>query len=126
MGQAGQGKMTTHSQKKMDEVALIEFRNRFNLPLSDEQATQLAFYKPADDSPEMQYLQARRASLGGFLPQRHTTAPALKVPHLNSYAQFALQAEQKEMDKLVTFYKEEVVLMKEVDEVMANTIGTKR
>ncbi|MBX3633376.1 MAG: pyruvate dehydrogenase (acetyl-transferring), homodimeric type, partial [Simplicispira sp.] len=54
MGTSGQGKMTTHSQKKLDGADLIEFRNRFNLPLSDEQATSLAFYKPAEDSAEMQ------------------------------------------------------------------------
>ncbi|MDP2769002.1 MAG: pyruvate dehydrogenase (acetyl-transferring), homodimeric type, partial [Giesbergeria sp.] len=60
MGTAGQGKMTTHSQKKLDGADLIEFRNRFNLPLTDEQATSLAFYKPAEDSAEMQYLRSHR------------------------------------------------------------------
>ncbi len=105
MGQAGQGKMTTHSQKKLDENALIEFRNRFNLPLSDEQATQLAFYKPAPDSPEMQYLQSRRADLGGYLPQRQTQADLLPVPALSSYASFALQAEQKEMSTTMAFVR---------------------
>ena len=105
MGQAGQGKMTTHSQKKLDETALIEFRNRFNLPLSDEQATQLAFYKPAPDSLEMQYLQSRRADLGGYLPQRQTQADVLPVPALSSYASFALQAEQKEMSTTMAFVR---------------------
>src|SRR3954470_1276693 len=64
---AGQGKMTTHSHKKFESADLIGFRNRFNLPLTDEQATSLAFYKPADDSPEMQYLKAHRAALGGSM-----------------------------------------------------------
>ena len=68
MGTAGQGKMTTHSQKKLDDTDLIEFRNRFNLPLTDEQATSLAFYKPAEDSAEMQYLRRHRQQLGGYLP----------------------------------------------------------
>src|SRR5260370_25298631 len=62
MGSAGQGKMTTHSQKKLDESDLIEFRNRFNLPLSDEQAKGLAFHKPADDSAEMQYRSEEHTS----------------------------------------------------------------
>ena len=105
MGQAGQGKMTTHSQKKLDETALIAFRNRFNLPLSDEQATQLAFFKPAPDSPEMQYLHGRRAQLGGYLPQRQTQADALPVPALSSYASFALQAEFKEMSTTMAFVR---------------------
>jgi len=105
MGQAGQGKMTTHSQKKLDDDALLTFRNRFNLPLSDEQTTNLAFYKPPKDSPEMQYLQARRASLGGYLPQRQTQATALPVPALSSYAGFALQADQKEMSTTMAFVR---------------------
>ncbi|EWS57930.1 Pyruvate dehydrogenase E1 component [Methylibium sp. T29-B] len=65
MGEAGQGRMTTHQQKKLDRDDLIAFRNRFALPLSDEQAANLEFFKPADDSPEMRYLHARRAALGG-------------------------------------------------------------
>jgi len=105
MGQAGQGKMTTHSQKKLDETALIAFRNRFNLPLSDEQATSLAFFKPAENSPEMQYLHGRRAALGGYVPQRQTQADVLPVPALNSYASFALQAEHKEMSTTMAFVR---------------------
>ena len=105
MGQAGQGKMTTHSQKKLDESALLAFRNRFNLPLSDEQATQLAFFKPAADSPEMQYLHAKREALGGYLPKRHTDCEPLTVPALNSYARFALQADGKEMSTTMAFVR---------------------
>ena len=105
MGQAGQGKMTTHSQKKLDETELIEFRNRFNLPLTDEQATQLAFYKPDDDSPEMQYLHAKRAALGGYLPRRHTDCEVVPVPALTQYANFALQADGKEMSTTMAFVR---------------------
>ncbi|MEN9769071.1 MAG: alpha-ketoglutarate dehydrogenase, partial [Pseudomonadota bacterium] len=105
MGSAGQGKMTTHSQKKFDEQELIEFRNRFNLPLSDEQAKGLAFYKPAPESPEMQYLHARRQDLGGYLPKRHTDCEAVPVPALESYAQFALQAGGKEMSTTMAFVR---------------------
>ncbi len=105
MGAAGQGKMTTHSQKKLDDKALIEFRNRFNLPLSDEQATSLAFLKPADDSAEMQYLRARRQALGGELPRRQSICDPLPVPPLASYAQFALNAEGKEMSTTMAFVR---------------------
>lgn len=105
MGQAGQGKMTTHSQKKLDESALLAFRNRFNLPLSDEQATQLAFFKPAPDSPEMQYLHAKREALGGYLPKRHTDCETVAVPDLNSYAGFALQPDGKEMSTTMAFVR---------------------
>ncbi|MGH8845976.1 MAG: alpha-ketoglutarate dehydrogenase [Polaromonas sp.] len=105
MGSAGQGRMTTHSQKKFDETDLIEFRNRFNLPLSDEQARNIDFYKPAADSPEMQYLHARRAALGGYLPRRETTAEVVAVPPLPAYASFALAAGGKEMSTTMAFVR---------------------
>ncbi len=105
MGQAGQGKMTTHSQKKLDESALLAFRNRFDLPLSDQQATDLDFLKPADDSSEMQYLHARREALGGYLPRRYTACAPLAVPALQTYAGFALQADGKEMSTTMAFVR---------------------
>jgi pyruvate dehydrogenase E1 component len=105
MGSAGQGKMTTHSQKKFDEQDLIDYRNRFDLPLSDEQAKGLAFYKPADDSAEMRYLREHRARLGGSLPKRETTCDRLPVPALANYGQFALQADGKEMSTTMAFVR---------------------
>ena len=105
MGSAGQGKMTTHSQKKFDEQDLIDYRNRFDLPLSDEQAKGLAFYKPTDDSAEMRYLREHRARLGGSLPKRETTCDRLSVPALASYGQFALQADGKEMSTTMAFVR---------------------
>jgi pyruvate dehydrogenase E1 component len=108
MGAAGQGRMTTHSQKKFDEDDLIAFRNRFNLPLSDEQARGLAFLKPAQDSPEMRYLTARREALGGPLPARDAGPDAgsdLSVPGLSDYAGFALQPGGKEMSTTMAFVR---------------------
>ena len=105
MGQAGQGKMTTHSQKKLDDTALLEFRNRFNLPLSDEQAKELAFFKPPDDSPETQYLHARRQQLGGYLPKREIACDTIAVPALSSYANFATLADGKEMSTTMAFVR---------------------
>jgi pyruvate dehydrogenase E1 component len=105
MGTAGQGKMTTHSQKKLDETALVEFRNRFNLPISDEQAKNLDFFKPADDSAEMRYLHERRAELGGYMPSRQSQAQTLPVPELASYAAFATAASGKEMSTTMAFVR---------------------
>ncbi len=105
MGSAGQGKMTTHSQKKFDDTDLIAFRNRFNLPMTDEQVTQLEFYKPAEDSVEMQYMHQKRQTLGGYLPKRYTAVAAVAVPPMTSYAQFALQAEGKEMSTTMAFVR---------------------
>jgi pyruvate dehydrogenase E1 component len=105
MGTAGQGKMTTHSQKKLDDGALIEFRNRFNLPITDAQATNLEFFKPAEDSAEMRYLRRQRERLGGYLPRRISAAPTLAVPPLASYAQFAVEAAGKEMSTTMAFVR---------------------
>ena len=105
LGQASQGKMTTHSQKKFDETDLIGFRNRFNLPLTDEQATRIDFYKPDAASPEMQYLHAKRAALGGYLPKRDTTAAIVNIPALPTYAAFALKADSKEMSTTMAFVR---------------------
>ena len=105
MGSAGQGKMTTHSQKKFDEQDLIEYRNRFDLPLTDEQAKGLAFYKPASDSAEMAYLMKHRQTLGGSMPKRETHCATLPVPALESYAQFAIAAYGKEMSTTMAFVR---------------------
>lgn len=105
MGTAGQGKMTTHSQKKLEISDLLAFRDRFDLPLSDEQATSLAFYKPAEDSAEMRYLKERRAQLGGFLPRRDATCAAVPAPALENYGQFAVAAAGKEMSTTMAFVR---------------------
>ncbi len=105
MGSAGQGRMTTHSQKKFEDADIIGFRNRFNLPLTDEQATSLTFYKPADDSPEMQYLLAHRAALGGSMPRRETACDVVPKPELAAYAQFAIAAEGKAMSTTMAFVR---------------------
>jgi pyruvate dehydrogenase E1 component len=113
MGSAGQGKMTTHSQKKFDETDLIEFRNRFNLPLSDEQAKGLEFFKPAEDSAEMRYLREHRTALGGAMPKRETTCDVVPVPAMDSYAQFALKADGKEMSTTMAFVRMLGTLLKD-------------
>jgi pyruvate dehydrogenase E1 component len=105
MGSAGQGKMTTHSHKKFEESDLIEFRNRFNLPMTDEQVTSLSFYRPPADSPEMQYMHAHRAKLGGYLPRRETVCEVVQPPALAKYAQFALAAAGKEMSTTMAFVR---------------------
>ncbi len=105
MGNAGQGKMTTHSQKKLDDEALIEYRNRFNLPLTDEQATSLTFFRPDENSEELKYLKEQRNKLGGQLPKRYSECDKLNVPDINSYAAFAIKAEDKEMSTTMAFVR---------------------
>jgi pyruvate dehydrogenase E1 component len=84
MGNWGQGKMGTHQQKKLDDDALREFRDRFALPLSDEDVAQLRFFHPGPDSPEIRYLEARRNALGGFIPERNTQASRMAIPELHT------------------------------------------
>jgi len=84
MGHWGQGKMGTHQQKKLDDAALLEFRDRFSLPLSDGDVAQLRFYHPGPDSQEVRYLKARRGQLGGFLPLRRAESETLPVPRLQA------------------------------------------
>ncbi|MCZ4312579.1 alpha-ketoglutarate dehydrogenase [Comamonadaceae bacterium G21597-S1] len=105
LGSAGQGKMTTHSQKKLDGDDLLAFRNRFDLPLSDEQAKGLAFVKPAEDSTEMRYLHEHRAALGGSMPRRETRCDVVPVPAIESTSAFALQADGKAMSTTMAFVR---------------------
>jgi pyruvate dehydrogenase E1 component len=113
MGGAGQGRMTTHQQKKLEREDLVAFRNRFNLPLSDDQAAALEFVKPAAESPEMRYLHARREALGGSIPARVTTAATVAVPPLASYGEFATHADGKEMSTTMAFVRMLTNLLKD-------------
>ena len=97
MGPAGESRMTAHQQKKLDAKTLAGIRDRLGLPLSDEEVAELRFYRPADDSAEISYLRERRRELGGFLPKREAQAPAVPVPPIASYAQFALHPQDKPM-----------------------------
>src|SRR5438876_376676 len=87
MGKSGEGKMTAHQTKKLTDDDIKSFRDRFNIPVNDEQiATGIPFYNPADETPEMKYLHERRKALGGYLPKRRTKADEqFKVPELETF-----------------------------------------
>ncbi len=88
MGKQGQAKNPTHQLKKVDLATIKEMRDRFNIPVTDDQLEKLPFYVPPADSPEMKYLQEHRKALGGFFPQRRQKAEsALAVPALSSFEQ---------------------------------------
>ncbi|MBN8428764.1 MAG: alpha-ketoglutarate dehydrogenase [Xanthomonadales bacterium] len=98
MGSVGQGRMTTHQQKTLEQNDLLAFRDRFNLPLDDGAVEALQFYRPAEHSAEMRYLHERRTALGGHLPRRRSHSDdVLSVPVASQFGGFALQAEQKSM-----------------------------
>jgi len=97
MGDAGQGRMSTHQQKKLEAADLIAFRNRFDLPLTDEQAVALAFLRPSAESAEMRYLHERRRALGGPMPARQAAPAGVPVPPLGTYGDFAIRSDGKAM-----------------------------
>ena len=105
MGVSGEGQMITHQAKKMTEAALLQFRDRFELPLTDEQVRAAEFFKPADDSPEMQYLRARRAALGGHLPQRRREAEPLKAPPLSEFQSQLEGTGEREISTTMAFVR---------------------
>ena len=86
MGKSGEGKNTAHQTKKLTADDIRIFRDRFNIPIPDDQLAALPFYKPQDSTPEMQYLHARRKALGGYLPHRRTKADEqFTVPALDTF-----------------------------------------
>jgi pyruvate dehydrogenase E1 component len=86
MGRAGEGKNTAHQAKKLSDDDIKYFRDRFNIPIPDHELPNIPFYKPADDTPEMQYLHARRQALGGYLPKRRPRADeSFTVPSLETF-----------------------------------------
>ncbi|MEM7280812.1 MAG: pyruvate dehydrogenase (acetyl-transferring), homodimeric type [Pseudomonadota bacterium] len=96
MGQAGEAQNITHQQKKLDRDELIQFRDRFNIPVSDSDIDELPFCKPDPKSEEHEYLMSRRETLGGFLPARVPEGPSLKAPPLETFkAQLASTGERQ-------------------------------
>ncbi len=86
MGKSGEARNTAHQTKKLDDEAIREMRDRFGIPIPDDKLAEIPFYKPADDAPEMVYLQKRREALGGYLPQRRPqAAETLPVPALSAF-----------------------------------------
>jgi len=113
MGEAGEGQNITHSQKKMGEAALRAFRDRFNIPIPDEMISSAPFYKPAENSPEIRYLKARRGALGGSLPQRRTEVPRLKVPGLDAFKSLLEGSGEREMSTTMAFVRFLTTLMRD-------------
>ncbi|MCA0392525.1 MAG: alpha-ketoglutarate dehydrogenase [Proteobacteria bacterium] len=113
MGQAGESRMTAHQEKKLDVEALLAFRDRFALPLSDDDVAQLRFHRPPPGSAEHAYLMARRDALGGALPRREGRGEAVPVPALPAYAAFAIAADGKPMSTTMAFVRMLTQLLKD-------------
>jgi len=113
MGKAGEGLMSTHQQKKLSDDALKEVRDRFNIPISDEEIAGLTFRKPAADSEEMRYLQARRAALGGYLPARIAAAAPLVVPPLEAFSALLEGTGEREISTTMALVRMLTLLVKD-------------
>jgi len=105
LGEAGEGRNITHQQKKLNEKELREFRERFDIPISDEDIADTPFYRPADTSPEISYLLERRKTLGGFLPQRRVHNEKLDLPNADFYNEFYKASGDAEASTTMAFVK---------------------
>jgi pyruvate dehydrogenase E1 component len=105
MGEAGEGQNTTHQQKSMDLTSLKQFRDRFDLPISDEQVESLSFYKPAADSPEMTYMAERRAAMGGSVPARRRKGNELTIPPLSAFENMLVSTGEREISTTMAFVR---------------------
>jgi pyruvate dehydrogenase E1 component len=103
MGAAAEAKNPAHQKKKLDTDTLFHVRDRFKLPISDQDVEAANYYKPANDSPEMKYMHARRKALGGYLPQRRDSAPPLKVPDLSVFDAIINGSKDREISTTMGF-----------------------
>ncbi len=97
MGKSGESINTTHQQKKLDVNDLIYYRDRFDVPLTDEQVKNIEYYKPKENSEEIKYLKERRLKLGGYLPERSTFAKPIKAPPDDIFEVMKKSTGEKEM-----------------------------
>ena len=105
LGEAGEGKNITHQQKKLNEADLRSFRTRFGIPISDDKIADAPFYRPPDDSPELQYLRERRKALGGFMPARTVQVPPLDAPLDPLFEEFAHGTEGRKASTTMVFVR---------------------
>jgi len=105
LGPAGEAQNYTHSVKKLDLEALKEFRDRFDIPLSDSDLESVSYYRPAEDSTEIRYLKKRRAALGGSLPQRQPEFKSLKIPGLKLFDALLKGTGEREISTTMAFVR---------------------
>ncbi len=113
LGKAGEAQNPTHQQKKLDDDALKAFRDRFNIPVSDDEIAGLPLKRPAEDSEEMRYLRERRKELGGYLPARRTSAPPLLVPPREAFQPLLETTGEREISTTMAFVRLLGILLKD-------------
>ncbi|MEO5561136.1 MAG: pyruvate dehydrogenase (acetyl-transferring), homodimeric type, partial [Dokdonella sp.] len=105
MGASGESQNPTHQQKKLDKDAVRAFRDRFNIPVSDDKVDDVPYYHPGKDSPEVQYMLERRNALGGFLPQRRRKSSSIAIPALSAFEQITKGSGEREISTTMAFVR---------------------
>ncbi|MGB4858837.1 MAG: pyruvate dehydrogenase (acetyl-transferring), homodimeric type [Dokdonella sp.] len=105
MGSSGESQNITHQQKKLDDAGVRAFRDRFNIPVSDEDLPNVPYYHPGPDSAEVKYMQERRAALGGYLPQRREKSEALPTPELKVFEAILKGSGEREISTTMAFVR---------------------
>ena len=103
MGESGEGQMISHQAKKMTQDSLKQFRERFQIPITDKQFEEMAYLKFPDDSPEAKYLKERRTALGGYLPQRRRKSASLTAPPLATFDRLLQSSGEREISTTMAF-----------------------
>jgi pyruvate dehydrogenase E1 component len=103
MGESGEAQNITHQQKKMTGGSIRTFRDRFQIPIPDDQLDDVPFVKFAEGSKELDYMRARRMELGGYLPTRRRKAEPLPVPELAAFERFLKSTEDREISTTMAF-----------------------
>lgn len=113
MGNAGQGLNTTHQQKKMPTSAVRHFRDQFNVPIADADLDEVPYYRPDENSEEIQYLKQRRKELGGYLPQRRVDYSKLEIPTLDKFANIMKSSGDREFSTTMSFVRMLAILLRD-------------
>ena len=113
LGEAGEGRNVTHQQKKLNEEEMLRFRDRFDIPLSDEEVAGAPLFRPDESSAEMQYLRTRQRALGGSVPQRRQPKSTLKAPPEELFAEFFEGSGEREASTTMVFVRMLAALMRD-------------
>jgi pyruvate dehydrogenase E1 component len=105
MGEAGEAQNITHQQKKMGTTSIRAFRDRFKVPIPDERLEEVPYYRPPEDSPEMQYLRERVKAMGGHVPVRYRKAEPLEVPELSAFEAQLKGTDGREISTTMAFVR---------------------
>ena len=113
LGEAGEGRNITHQQKELNQEELIQFRSRFDIPLTDEDCINAPFFKPSEESEEIKYIKSQREKLGGLIPQRESSAGEIEIPELDAFNSLLSGNSDREFSTTMAFVKMISIILKD-------------